>query len=117
MAINAGQQLLNATVIGASSGTLYTSPGTVDRVKLTKALVTNSTAGGVTLDIWVLNSGDSEGDSFKIYDAVTTTIAADSTTELTLLSGIVIPTGGTLRAGAGSGSALYLRLYGITFTT
>jgi hypothetical protein len=76
------------------------------------ASVCNTTAGGVTLSVWLAPDGAASGNANKIYDALT--IPANSQTQLSLLINQAIPRLGKLYLLASAATSLTVTIAGRT---
>ena len=74
------------------------------------AVVCNTSASSVTLQVWIVIDGGSTGDDHKIYDALS--VDADSETSLALLINHAIPAGAKLFAQASAATSLTLTISG-----
>lgn len=101
MAVTA-RRLCTGDVGAASIGTLYTAPAATLTV-IRQAALCNTTAGALTVDVYLVPSGSSATASTQVLSDYS--VAANTTVEPPGLVGQVIEAGGSLRAQA-SGAGL-----------
>jgi hypothetical protein len=76
------------------------------------ASVCNTTAGGVTLSVWLAPTGAASGNANKVYDALT--VAPNSQAQLSLLINQAVPNGGKLYLEASAATSLTVTIAGRT---
>jgi hypothetical protein len=118
----AGDNILAATIVApkvlySAQLTTFTTTKVVDvaagtSVKITSAVVVNSTVSAATLTLGICKTGDTAGVSHNVYNA--TSIAANTIVDLSAyLKGVVLGPGDFVNAGSGTGTALTLILTGM----
>ncbi len=104
MAVNYGINIANGEIIGATDTTLFTSPTTILRAIITQARLINYSAGAITVDLYILLSGESVSDEFKAL--ASKSIAADETYLISEIIGNSLPQGATIVASASSAASI-----------
>ena len=111
---------VEASVIGLSSydvpnaaATAFTVGSTVTRFRIDHAVVVNYTATAATFTLYILQNGETAGNQYKRYDAIS--IPANETVSLFDIIGEVIETGGTVNCFSGTASALAFSMSGTNF--
>lgn len=74
------------------------------------ATVTNPTGSSATLDVWVVNDGDSRGDSNKVYHFLA--VGAGETKGLQALINLTMEKNAAIHAQASAASALSVQISG-----
>jgi hypothetical protein len=97
-----------------STDTKYTA-GTSERAVIIAATVTNTTAGAVTLRIYLVPTGGTANDTTTIYYVKSIPVSADPLV-LDGLIGKVIEAGGTIQTLASANTSLTLHISGVVFS-
>ena len=104
------KKLVEGSQLTTSAATYYTAPANTTTI-LKKVTVTNTTAGAVSLTMYLVPSGGSAGNANMITDAKA--IAAGATYEVYEAENHVLMTGDFLQALASAGASLTLQASGI----
>ena len=86
----------------------YTTPSSTNTI-IDKFIARNNTGGAVTLTIYLVPNGGSSGNDNLYYS---TSIAANTTVDLTEIKGNILATGGAIRVLAGAASSITIRASG-----
>ena len=105
--------LVSPQQITTSAVTYYTA-GAGQRATISQATATNTTAGAVTVTVYLVPSAGSAGDSTTILGAKS--IAANTTVILSELIGHNIEPAGTIQALAGANASITLAVSGVIRT-
>lgn len=87
----------------------YTTPSSTKTI-IDKFTVTNISGGSVSINIYLVPSGQSAGDEYLIID--TLSVAANATQDITELKNHVLDTGDLIVAGASAADSLVIRCSG-----
>ncbi len=104
MAITAAINLANGTILTTSSAIAYTAPTTVVNVTVDQARLVNYGTVAVTVDVWMLQSGDSEADAFLAISQKR--LSPDETYLCPELIGDSINAGGTIKVKADTATSV-----------
>ena len=107
MAINV-RRLISPTQVANATTTYYTATNV--RATLDKVTLTNTTAGAVTMELWLVPNAGSASDSNKILDGVS--IAAHGSYLCPEVVGHTLEPGETLQAKASAATSVSLRASG-----
>src|SRR5919108_1543290 len=91
-----------------STATYYTA--TNKKFTIDKATVTNTTAGAVTFDLYLVPTGGSAGATNQLYK--TQSVASNASLTLDAIIGHTLENGGTIQAVASAATSLALRISG-----
>lgn len=111
MATN-GKRFVTGSQIAGSNTTYYTATNV--RARIDKCTVTNTTAGAVTFNLYLVPSAGAAGVTNQIID--TQSVAAHSNYTCPEIVGHWIDSGGFISAGASAATSLTLVCSGIEFT-
>lgn len=107
-----GSRLVSGSQIAGSNTTYYTATNV--RARIDKCTATNTTAGAVTFNLYLVPSGGSAGVTNQIID--TQSVAAHSDYTCPEVVGHWIEKGGFLSAGASAATSITLVVSGIEVT-
>jgi len=105
------KNLVNGLSIGTTDTILFTVPTSLLRTIITQARVVNTGAAIATLNLWVLQSGDTVTDLTAAI--VNKTIGVDETVILSDIINEVVETGGSLRATSDLATSLSFSASGL----
>ncbi|MCA0846119.1 hypothetical protein [Salipiger thiooxidans] len=91
-----------------AAAAVYTSTNTYTTI--TAATAFNGSGGAVTLDVYVVPSGDSAGDDNKVYEGLS--LADGASVGLQYLVGQTLEPGDTVQAAASTTTTISMRLSG-----
>lgn len=109
MAIN-NKCLIEATQLGTSASSLYQVNVNITAI-IKKLTITNTSAGAVTVTIYLVPSGNTPSTSNMVTDAIA--IAAGKTYEAYECEGHVLQTGDSIQAFSSAATSLSIRASGI----
>jgi hypothetical protein len=95
--------------VAAAATAVYTA--TIDTT-IDAASICNTTAGGLTVSVWLAPTGAASGNANKVYDALA--VGANSTVQLSSLINQAIPRGGILYLLASAATSLTATISGRT---
>lgn len=104
-----GKRLVSGSQIAASNTTYYTATNV--RARIDKCTVTNTTAGAVTFNLYLVPSGGSAGVTNQIVD--TKSVGVDETYVVSEAIGHWLDVGGFISAGASAATSLTLVVSGV----
>lgn len=96
MAIKSSVSAINGVPIPTVAAALYTVSANIDRVLVTNARIVNHTAGKKTVNLWVLQDGETAADQYKAL--VSKQLAGNETYLLPELRGQAIEANGSIEA-------------------
>jgi len=91
-----------------STATYYTATNV--KAILDKVTLCNTTAGAITVEMWLVPTGGTAGDSNKVLDAIS--VAAHTMYTYPEIVGHVLAAGDTLQAKASAATSVSLRVSG-----
>jgi hypothetical protein len=98
MAVKATVKEINGIALPTTTAPVYTVSGDIDRVGVQNARVVNHTAGKKTVNIYVVESGQTRGDEHKVISELQ--LAGNETRVLHELAGEGIGSNGSIDADA-----------------
>lgn len=116
MAVIAAQNIIEGIdVPDTTIAAIYTAPASVVRTRIDAISFTNYSAGAVTLDVQLVESGGSTGNTKYLLKSKT--LAANETITPSSIIGHSVESGGTLEALASAASSIAVTATGTEFTS
>lgn len=115
MAVKTNQVLQKGFVLTTGGDAIYSAPASIVRAAIDQCVITNHGTAPATIDVHILQSGDSADTTNKVIS--NQTLAVDESFTPPEVIGSVINTGGSVYAVSDTASSVNVVLYGTVYTS